>query len=270
MGKYKVDYNSQEVIDLTWELIQKARKGDRRASQKIVNLYSDYVEYMVGRYSKKTNIKEDDDLRSTIHLGLLEGINKYDPEKGTKFIYFTHNWMKKLIFSESNKYYRFIRLPVNQSNFESSFKKKYPNLDDPSFFDEDDSHATHDPDYLKYRLINNTEAESFTNRQVEFNNHALFIDENFTENDLIDYESERDVETIEKIKLNINKVLIKFDVRERETIEYLFGLNGRAAISTEKLSSDLNISKVSVIFIRNKVIRMMRHSIFKNMLLDEL
>jgi DNA-directed RNA polymerase specialized sigma subunit len=53
---------------------------------------------MVRQYSKKTEIKEDDDLRSYVNQGLLDGIRKFDPKRGSKFIYFAHIWMKKNIF----------------------------------------------------------------------------------------------------------------------------------------------------------------------------
>jgi DNA-directed RNA polymerase specialized sigma subunit len=45
-------------------------------------------------------IKEDDDLRSYVNQGLLDGIRKFDPKRGSKFIYFAHIWMKKNIFLE--------------------------------------------------------------------------------------------------------------------------------------------------------------------------
>jgi DNA-directed RNA polymerase specialized sigma subunit len=46
---------------------------------------------------QKTEIKEDDDLRSYVNQGLLDGIRKFDPKRGSKF-YFAHIWMKKNIF----------------------------------------------------------------------------------------------------------------------------------------------------------------------------
>jgi DNA-directed RNA polymerase specialized sigma subunit len=39
---------------------------------------------------KKTEIKEDDDLRSYVNQGLLDGIRKFDPKRGSKFILRPH------------------------------------------------------------------------------------------------------------------------------------------------------------------------------------
>jgi hypothetical protein len=70
----------------------------------------------------KKQIKEDDDLRSYVNQGLLDGIRKFDPKRGSKFIYFAHIWMKKIYFGEAS--YRFIRIPVNQKVFYDSHVKE--------------------------------------------------------------------------------------------------------------------------------------------------
>jgi DNA-directed RNA polymerase specialized sigma subunit len=75
------------------------------------------------RHSKKTEIKEDDDLRSYVNQGLLDGIRKFDPKRGSKFIYFAHIWMKKNIFLGEASY-RFIRIPVNQKYSTTHVKER--------------------------------------------------------------------------------------------------------------------------------------------------
>ena len=94
--------------------IQKAQAGNSRSEGFIIEYYESYIDYMVKRYSKKTAIKDDDDLRSYIKMGLLEAIRKYDSSMNTLFIYFAHTWMKKYIFM-SEPVHRFIKLPANQS-----------------------------------------------------------------------------------------------------------------------------------------------------------
>jgi DNA-directed RNA polymerase specialized sigma subunit len=74
-----------------------AQAGNSRSEDKLILIYASYVNFMVRQYSKKTEIKEDDDLRSYVNQGLLDGIRKFDPKRGSKFIYFAHIWMKKNI-----------------------------------------------------------------------------------------------------------------------------------------------------------------------------
>ena len=271
MSKYKIDFEDLGIIEETWELILQSREGDNRATTKLVVMYSDYIEYMVKKYSSRTYIKDDDDLRSVIYIGFLEGIKRYDPEKKTKFIYFTHNWMKKLIFSESNKYFRLIRLPVNQSNFKAEFNKKYPNVDDLDFF----IHAggdilkspIYDPDYIKYRRLRDTETSNFIDKKFyseEFDN-TLYL-----ENALVaDSQLERK-ENNSRLKFNINRVLGKFSSDEVYVLEHLFGLNNNLKISTDQIAVNLCTSKVNIINIKNKMIRMLRHNMFKNILFNGL
>jgi DNA-directed RNA polymerase specialized sigma subunit len=75
-----------------------AQAGNSRSEDKLILIYASYVNFMVRQYSKE--IKEDDDLRSYVNQGLLDGIRKFDPKRGSKFIYFAHIWMKKNIFLE--------------------------------------------------------------------------------------------------------------------------------------------------------------------------
>jgi DNA-directed RNA polymerase specialized sigma subunit len=67
-----------------------AQAGNSRSEDKLILIYASYVNFMVRQYSKKTEIKEDDDLRSYVNQGLLDGIRKFDPKRGSKFIYFAH------------------------------------------------------------------------------------------------------------------------------------------------------------------------------------
>jgi hypothetical protein len=54
-----------------------------------------YVNFMVRQYSKKTEIKEDDDLRSYVNQGLLEELESSTQNVVLKFIYFLHIWIEE-------------------------------------------------------------------------------------------------------------------------------------------------------------------------------
>ena len=112
--------------DIILAALEQAQAGNSRSEGFIIEHYSSYIDYMVRRYSKKTAIKDDDDLRSYIMMGLLEAIRKYDSSMNTLFIYFAHTWMKKYIFM-SEPVHRFIKLPANQTAFYNKLKKSSAN-----------------------------------------------------------------------------------------------------------------------------------------------
>ena len=72
--------------DIILAALEQAQAGSSRSEGFIIEHYSSYIDYMVRRYSKKTAIKDDDDLRSYIMMGLLEAIRKYDSSMNTLFI----------------------------------------------------------------------------------------------------------------------------------------------------------------------------------------
>jgi RNA polymerase primary sigma factor len=271
MGKkYKIDYTNKDFLEKTWDLIQKARKGNNKAVEELLDMYADYIEYMVNKYAGKTNIKDTDDLRSIIYMGFLEGVKRFDPSREAKFIYFTHNWMKKLIFSNSEKYYRIIRLPVNQSNFETEFKKKYPNIDDINIIMEATNYnisdiPLFDIDYIKYKKLDETKTHNY----IDSKNTSI-PDCTLLDTELIVESQFEDLETKDRLKFNINKALAKFQENEIYVLEHLFGLNNKLKISTDQIAINLNTSKVNVINIKNKLIKMLRHNMFKNILFNGL
>lgn len=260
--RYRLDYKSQEVIDETLELVVRAQGGDSRAENKLVMMYSDYVDYMVFKYTNKTAIDDKDDLRSSIHMGLLEGIRRYDPDKGTQFIYFSHTWMKKMIFIEANKNYRFIRLPINQSIFETSYKNRIAAADD--------NVMAADNDYFKHINIDNTTTHTFSSL-AEANQTDISVKQRI-ESIISDtcYQQEPEEDIILQLNTNIKKVLNKFSKKERFIIEHVFGLNGKTKLSPESIADRLKVTKVNVSFTKSRVIRLLRHRIFINMLLKEI
>jgi DNA-directed RNA polymerase specialized sigma subunit len=84
--------DTPEILELI-----KAQAGNSRSEDKLILIYASYVNFMVRQYSKKTEIKEDDDLRSYVNQGLLDGIRKFDPKRGSKFIYCPHMDEEKYI-----------------------------------------------------------------------------------------------------------------------------------------------------------------------------
>jgi DNA-directed RNA polymerase specialized sigma subunit len=57
--------DTPEILELI-----KAQAGNSRSEDKLILIYASYVNFMVRQYSKKTEIKEDDDLRSYVNQGL--------------------------------------------------------------------------------------------------------------------------------------------------------------------------------------------------------
>jgi len=228
------------------KLIKSAQNGDTRAENELVKIYEPYIDYMVSMYSKKTLIKEDDDLRSYIYMGLIEGIRRFNPNKNTRFIYFAHIWMKKHIFIGEGDY-SIIRIPANQKIFYEKFLKEHENTDKEIIKKLDNA------DIIKFINIKNTKPK-FLPDIKNFNTDKGLVQE------------DKEQENNELLKHNINKALAQFEANDIFIIEHTFGLNGKSILNIEEMAEELEVSKVYISAVKIKVIKLLRHSSFYSIL----
>lgn len=246
----------------TLDLIKEAQAGSRRAENRLVYAYERYVDFMVRKYSKKTNIKDDEDLRSYIYLGLLDGIRKFDPERESRFIYFAHTWMKKNIFLGAGQY-SFIRIPVNQQIFYDKFTKE---TSDEELAEWD----LMDENIQRFLAIENAKTSLFCDMAtMDSTTNTLELPEGVVFHKMIsDFESDENKISLKVLRKNIKKVLSEFNEKEVYILEHLFGLNGVSRISADQIAKNLSVTKVNITFTKNRVIRMLRHSSLSNQLIN--
>lgn len=252
--------NQKDTAEIL-ELIRVAQSGNSRAEGFLVNIYQPYVDFMVRKYSKKTDIKDDDDLRSCINIGLLEGIRRFDPGRNTKFIYFAHIWMKKNIFLEES-IYRFIRVPVNQKVFYDTCTKE---LYEAEKKDAD----ILDKDIQKFLALENTKTEYFSDLLVFDEDSGVDeLPEHLLASSYSQTALEEEIISIDILRANIKKVLMGFNTKEVFIIEHLYGVNGAEPMSSEQIAEVLGVTKVNITFTKTRVIRMLRHSSLSNQLIN--
>lgn len=243
-------------------LIKQAQAGNSRAENDLVYAYQKYIDYMVRKYSKKTEIKDDDDLRSYIYLGLIDGIRKFNPDKDSRFIYFAHIWMKKNIFLGAGKY-PFIRIPVNQKIFYDRFNKDTSE-------EELREWDILDSDIQRYLAIENSSTAMFSDVAI-YNNETDLLElpeAIIFHKSISDYHLGENKISVKVLRSNIKKVLEEFNEKEVYIIERLFGLNGIERLSSEQIAKNLNVTKVNITFTKTRVLRMMRHSSLSNKLIN--
>jgi len=253
--------NKTKNHERTLKLIAEAQAGNSRAENDLIKAYASYVEFMVKKYSKKTEIKDDDDLRSCVLMGLLEGIRKFDPSRNVSFMYFAHIWMKKRIFLEEADF-RFIRVPVNQKVFYDNYSKELNNM-------EAEEYDVDSIDLNRFLTIENTNTHFFTELSKYDDESGLFElpEKLLYHRNSEDFKAEEDKLSLEVLKTTINNVLKEFNAKEIYIIERLFGLNNTEKLSSEQIAINLNVTKVNITFTKTRVIRMLRHASLSNRLL---
>ena len=95
-------------------LARKAREGDERARDKLISANTRFVVTVAKQYQGQGLDLED--LIAEGNIGLIKAANKFDPERGYKFISYAVWWIRQSIIQALSEKSRTIRLPLNQVN----------------------------------------------------------------------------------------------------------------------------------------------------------
>ena len=96
------------------ELAQKAKKGDKAAKDKIVNANLRFVVKVAKKY--QNHGLDLIDLISEGNIGLINAIEKFEPERGYHFISYAVWWINQSILKAVSEKSRAIRIPLNRAN----------------------------------------------------------------------------------------------------------------------------------------------------------
>ena len=91
-----------------------ATKGDKKAKQKLIDSNLRFVVKIAKKY--RNNGLSFSDLISEGNIGLMLAADKFDPEKGFRFISYAVWWIKQTILKAISEKSKIIRLPVNRIN----------------------------------------------------------------------------------------------------------------------------------------------------------
>ena len=96
------------------ELALKAKAGDKRAREKLINSNLRFVVTVAKKYQGQGLPLED--LINEGNLGLLTALEKFEPEKGYHFISYAVWWIRQSILKAVCEKSRAVRLPLNRAN----------------------------------------------------------------------------------------------------------------------------------------------------------
>jgi RNA polymerase primary sigma factor len=183
------------------------------------------------------------DLISEGNIGLINAIERYDVEKGFHFISYAVWWIRQAILKAICEKSRMIRLPLNRANELVQIEKSRKLLEGARSEDEEireiarllDMDADHVADLVAVsRDLVSLETPVFDERDSS-------VVGDFVENDA--YPSPEEYVVDANLKEDINAVLGTLSDKEREVIEYRFGLNGQRAMSLKEIGDRFHLTK---------------------------
>ena len=255
ISKYFKDVRKSVVLTSAKEveLAKRIKEGDIKATHELVNANLKFVISIAKDYQGQGLPLSD--LISEGNLGLLKAAERFDADRGFRFISYAVWWVRQSIIQSLNDNARMVRLPANIINKISYLNKEiakfeYENEREPVYgeiLDKDKGTAT-----------------------------LLFFPKCASLNDVINEEGDELIELIpsntesddqliidERIKNELNKTLAVLDDREREIVESYFGINTKCeGMTLEAIGEKYGLTKERIRQIKEKAIRKLKHNAY--------
>ncbi len=235
---------------------RRARAGDEEAKAVLARANLRFVVNVAKRYRNQGLPLSD--LISEGNIGLINAIDRFDPDKGYHFISYAVWWIRQAITKAIYEKARMIRLPQNRIFELSRIEKTRTRLQ---------SEKGRDPgvgDVARALDMDETHVASMMNISRDHVSLDTPISKDKDPSLLGDFveDTERDSpeeETMEgALRDEINKVLTSLSDREATIIEYRFGLNGKQPLSLQELGNRFSLTKERIRQIEQRALRKLR------------
>lgn len=108
------------------EIVARIQAGDRNEKELLTELYNNnvgFIKQISAEYRSRVNPTEYDDLEQEGFIGLYEAIQRFDSSQGFAFISFAKYYIKKCMIQYVRHKSKVLRLPNEQINLITRFRK---------------------------------------------------------------------------------------------------------------------------------------------------
>ena len=247
------------TYDEEYELALKAKNGDKKAREKLINANLRFVVSVAKKFRGQGMPLED--LINEGNIGLMTAVDKFEPEKGYHFISYAVWWVRQAILKALAEQSRPVRLPLNRSNeliqivrAKNELLKSGENSD-PSA--EDIAEKTG----LERNLVKSL--MDITREMISFDSpikgdeegdssYFDFVEDKSQspEDDVVNHMMEKDVRGL----------LSVLGDKERDIIEKRYGFNGNEPMSLKAIGDEYNLNKERIRQIEKAALQKLRNN----------
>ena len=252
LDRYLNDISKIELLTLEEEaeLAKRAREGDDKAMERLVNCNLRFVVSVAKKYQHRGMALGD--LINEGNLGLIRAAHRFNETKGFKFISFAVWWIRQGILQALSEQTRVVRIPLNQISCITKINRAAMDL-------EQELHR--DPSEIELAEFTGIELDRISDH-MEISKIPVSLDAVTSEeigstllDTLFDDSFAADKDLMHASFLaDIKKIVMLLPVRERDIIIQFFGL-GTDALVLDEIAVRSGLSKERVRQLKDKALR---------------
>jgi len=239
------------------ELAELIKDGDMRARNELVQANLRFVVDVAKNYQNRGLSLSD--LISAGNVGLMTAAERFDGEKGYKFISYAVWWIRQSILQTLAEHVRTVRLPLNKLSLLKEIADVSRRLGQG---------RESDPNVDEIAAELDVPAEEVLDTMLSARS-VRSLDETFEEDDkrnlfniLIDESEESpDADLLrQSAKNQVDGVLTSLSDREQHVIRRYFGLDGNEALTLDRIGHQIGVTRERVRQIKESALTKLRHA----------